>query len=47
MPKLSDRQAQNIIRYIRGLEEIETRGNKYSKSNINIKDKPRDISLRA
>lgn len=43
MPKLSDRQAQNIIRYLRGLEGIETRGNKYSKSKINIKDKPRDL----
>ena len=33
MPKLTDAQAQDIIRYLRGLKEIESRGIKYSKSN--------------
>lgn len=37
MPKLSNRQAQDIIRYLRGLEEIKTSGIKHSKSKINIK----------
>ena len=36
MPKLSDKQAQDIIRYLRGLKEIESRGIKYSKSNVII-----------
>ena len=33
MPKLSDRQAQDIIRYLRGLEEIKTSGNKTTYNN--------------
>lgn len=33
MAKLADAEAYNIIRYLRGLERIETRGNKYTYSN--------------
>ena len=33
MPELTDAEAYNIIRYLRGLEGIETRGNKTTYSN--------------
>ena len=33
MPELTDAEAYSIIRYLRGLEGIETRGNKTTYSN--------------